>query len=101
MSRGKYFKFNDMKMTFKTTEDLAEWVYTMHLQNTNGRETENEMFRLGIENCIQELTELNLLDLPNINKAKRPVICPYCESEEIGKQKEYYCCDCGTELDGK
>lgn len=63
MRKGKCFKFNDMKMTFKTSDDLIEWVYAMHLQNTNGRETENEMFRLGIENCIQELTELNLLDL--------------------------------------
>ena len=47
-------------------EDLVEWIETMHLQNTNGRETGEEMFRLGIEATIEELTECNLLSIPDI-----------------------------------
>jgi hypothetical protein len=34
------------------------------MQNTNGRETEEEMFRLGIEATIEELTEFNLFSIP-------------------------------------
>jgi len=102
MGEGKYFKFNDMKMTFKTADDLAEWVYTMHLQNTSGRETENEMFRLGIENCIQELTELNLLDLPVVTKTERSAVlgCPECGCRKSGynfKTENKFCCYCGHE----
>ena len=47
-------------------EDLVEWIETMHLQNTNGRETGEEMFRLGIEAAIEELPEFNLLSIPDI-----------------------------------
>ena len=54
---------------FETKEELVEWIETMHLQNTNGRETEDEMFRLGIESAIEELTELNLLTLPFVIKS--------------------------------
>jgi len=49
---------------FETKEELVEWIETMHLQNTNGRETNDEMFRLGIESAIEELTELNLFSIP-------------------------------------
>lgn len=48
---------------FKTEEELVEWIEGMHLQNTNGRENELEMFRLGIEAAIDELSELKLLRL--------------------------------------
>jgi len=48
---------------FETKEELVEWIETMHLQNANGRETEGEMFRLGIEAAIKELTEFNLLTI--------------------------------------
>ena len=41
----------------------------MHLQNTNGRETEDEMFRLGIEAAIEELTEFNLFSIPVVVKS--------------------------------
>jgi hypothetical protein len=47
-------------MKFKTKEELVDWIETMHLQNTNGRETELEMFRLGIEATIEEITDLGL-----------------------------------------
>jgi hypothetical protein len=56
---------------FKTNEELVEWIETMHLQNTNGRETEQEMFRLGIEAAIEELTELNLLNTPVIRNQRK------------------------------
>ena len=49
---------------FETKEELVEWIETMHLQNTNGRETKEEMFRLGIEATIEELTEFNLFSIP-------------------------------------
>ena len=48
---------------FKTKEELIDWIYTMHLQNTNGRESGDEMFKLGIEACLRELSELKLFDL--------------------------------------
>jgi len=48
---------------FETKEDLVEWIETMHLQNTNGRENPNQMFRLGVEAAIEELIELNLLSM--------------------------------------
>tara|TARA_B100001750_G_C15323054_1_gene503232 strand:+ start:561 stop:842 length:282 start_codon:yes stop_codon:yes gene_type:complete len=55
---------------FKDNKELAEWVYDMHLQNTNGRETHEEMFKLGIENTIEELTELNLLGLFSVSQQR-------------------------------
>ena len=56
---------------FETKEELVEWIETMHLQNTNGREKEDEMFRLGIETAIEELTELNLLSVKVDNNTIR------------------------------
>ena len=46
---------------FEIQKDLIGWIETMHLQNTNGRETGEEMFRLGIEAALEELSELKLL----------------------------------------
>jgi len=58
-------KLNEIEMRkFETKDELAEWIKTMHLQNTNGRETGLEMFRLGIEAAIEELTEFNLFSIP-------------------------------------
>ena len=37
--------------------ELAEWLYTMELQNTNGRENEDEMFMKGIEVGISHYEE--------------------------------------------
>lgn len=51
-------------MNFKTKEELVSWIELMHLQNTNGRETELEMFKLGIEATISELMEFGLFSLP-------------------------------------
>ncbi|MDA3854985.1 MAG: hypothetical protein PF569_01910 [Candidatus Woesearchaeota archaeon] len=42
----------------KTKEEIIDLVYTLHLQNTSGRETPDEMFRLGIEACYEELCEV-------------------------------------------
>jgi len=47
-------------MKFKTEKELVDWIYVMHLQNTNGRETPDEMFKLGIEAAITELTDREL-----------------------------------------
>lgn len=61
-----------MRKIFETKEDLVNWIETMHLQNTSGRETEEEMFRLGIEAAIEELVDLKLLPihLKSINYEK-------------------------------
>ena len=53
---------------FETKEDLAEWIEIMHLQNTNGRETTEEMFRLGIEAAIEELIDFKLFSVPVVVK---------------------------------
>ena len=39
----------------KTRNEIIELVYTFHLQNTNGRESHDEMFKLGIKACYEEL----------------------------------------------
>jgi len=36
-------------------DEFIDFVYMMHLQNTNGRESTNEMFRLGIEAAYDEM----------------------------------------------
>jgi hypothetical protein len=43
-------------------KELAEWLYTMELQNTNGRENEDEMFMKGIEVGIAHFEELKALN---------------------------------------
>ena len=58
---------NDMRK-YETKEELEEQIETLHLQNTNGRETEEEMFRLGIESAIEELIEFNLFSIPVVVK---------------------------------
>jgi rubrerythrin len=63
---------------FETKEELVEWIETMHLQNTNGRETGEEMFRLGIEATIEELTECNLLSIPDIVHQREQLVCGHC-----------------------
>lgn len=66
-------------MEFKTESELVEWVYDMHLQNTNGRESHSEMFKLGIEAAIEELKELKLLKLPHSMKS----VCAKCKAEDL------------------
>jgi hypothetical protein len=56
-----------MRRRFKETllSDRAaftEWTHTMHLQNTSGRETPEEMFLLGIEAAWEEMRALDLPD---------------------------------------
>jgi len=41
----------------KSKEELVELVYTLTLQNTNGRESNDEMYLKGIEACYEELCE--------------------------------------------
>jgi len=38
-------------------EEKIEMVYDLTLQNTSGRETELQMYKLGIEACYEELCE--------------------------------------------
>lgn len=54
-------------MKFKNETELIDWIYTMQLQNTNGRESHNEMFKKGIEATVTELCELKLLNLHGVN----------------------------------
>ena len=39
----------------KNRDELIELVYNLTLQNTNGRETYDEMYKLGIKACYDEL----------------------------------------------
>ena len=72
---------------FETKEELVEWIETMHLQNTNGRETEEEMFRLGIEAAIEELTEFNLFSIPVVVKSlPQDNFCEVCNLPTDGKK---------------
>lgn len=41
----------------KTKGEVIEIIYTMHLQNTNSRESDDEMFKLGIEAAIEEMSD--------------------------------------------
>ena len=76
-------KLNEIEMRkFETKDELAEWIETMHLQNTNGRETELEMFRLGIEAAIEELTEFNLFSIPVVVGQSEQLVCPECKSTD-------------------
>jgi hypothetical protein len=75
---------------FETKEELVEWIETMHLQNTNGRETEEEMFRLGIEAAIEELIEFNLLGLHNVSKR----YCVECDCDITDSKYNFVCEHC-------
>lgn len=75
-------KLIDMRK-FETKEELVEWIETMHLQNTNGRETEEEMFRLGIEAAIEELTEFNLFSIPFVVGQSEQLVCDVCGSNDV------------------
>lgn len=55
---------------FETQEEIVEWIEIMHLQNTSGRETPDEMFRLGIESAIEELIDLKLIHIPFVVNEK-------------------------------
>lgn len=54
---------------FETKEELIDWIEIMHFQNTNGRETQEEMFRLGIEAAIEELTKFNLFSIQDVGRS--------------------------------
>jgi hypothetical protein len=42
----------------KTHQEKIEWYSVLHKQNLNGRETEDELFELGISAGIEETEEL-------------------------------------------
>ena len=84
---------------FKTQVDLADWVYDMHLQNTNGRESHDEMFRLGIKVCLEELEDLKLFSIPDTIDQKISV-CPRCKSKYVYywiNEKTFECDDCNKQ----
>jgi hypothetical protein len=41
----------------KSKNEVIELIYDLTLQNTNGRETPEEMYKKGIEACYEELCE--------------------------------------------
>ena len=49
---------------FKTIQELVEWIEAMQLQNTSGRETNREMFTLGIRLALEELIDMKILKTP-------------------------------------
>ena len=91
-------KLNGIKMRkFETKEELVEWIETMHLQNTNGRETEEEMFRLGIEAAIEELTEFNLFSIPVVVGQSEQLICPDCKDGRDPFDPDWLCPECSRQ----
>ena len=95
---GMDSKLNEIEMIkFETKQELIDWIEIMHLQNTNGRETPDEMFKLGIEAAIEELTEFNLFSIPVLvselcwnddcsnEKMKGHVACKECHEKVVSK----------------
>ena len=78
-------KLNGIEMRkFETKEELVEWIEIMHLQNTNGRETEEEMFKLGIEATLEELAEFNLFSIPVVVRQSEQFYC--ADKLHLGKE---------------
>ena len=48
--------------TFKNKKEFIDWVETIHLQNASGRESSEEMFRLGVEATLEELLSPEALE---------------------------------------
>ena len=61
-------------------DEFIDFVYTMHLQNTNGRESHDEMFKLGIGAAYDEMMEFISINdyLPEHNKYVL-VKTPFCK----------------------
>jgi hypothetical protein len=97
---GMESKLNGIEMRkFETKEELVEWIETMHLQNTNGRETEEEMFRLGIEAAIEELTEFNLFSIPAVVGRSEQLPCAHLWKSRFNEKRGSYviCSKCSEE----
>ena len=60
--------------------EFIDFVYTMHLQNTNGRESHDEMFKLGIGAAYDEMMQFISINdyLPEHNKYVL-VKTPFCK----------------------
>ena len=54
-------------------DEFIDFVYTMHLQNTNGRESHDEMFKLGIGAAYDEMP-VDYDKLVKINKLLRELL---------------------------
>lgn len=52
-------------------EKFVDYVYNTHLQTTSGRESLNEMFRLGIEAAYKEAIDLFVVNDGVKNKLKK------------------------------
>ncbi len=63
----------------RTREEIIELVYFLNLQNTNGRESHDEMFKLGIEACYDSFSDseimLNRADKLNKGMGYAPPLC--------------------------
>lgn len=68
---------------FNNKEELVEYIYDMYLQNLNGREEFDEAFKIGIENTLDELEELNFLNLFNVGKRLYKVYYTVYANEEL------------------
>jgi len=82
----------------ETKKQIADYIEMMHLQNTNGRETDEELFRLGIEVAINELTELNLLSIPDVVVKRKKLVCFHPYKDVYQSATECYCEKCGKDL---
>lgn len=83
-------------MKFETEKDLVDYIDMCHLQNTNGRETHDEMFRLGIEAAIQEMIEFKLLTIPFVSLGERsePTVCEHRWQKYNNVSNINYCSKC-------
>jgi hypothetical protein len=77
----------------KTHQEKIEWYSVLHKQNLNGRETEDELFELGISAGIEETEELQdefaigFNDWVNVNGYKYPTKITTKELLEIYKKE--------------
>lgn len=60
-------------------EEFIDFVHTMHLQNTSGRESSDEIFKLGILAAFEELTRFNSIEDQMPEKHQCVLVrTPYC-----------------------
>ena len=78
----------------KTHQEKIEWYSVLHKQNLNGRETEDELFELGISAGIEETEELqdefaiDFAEWLNVNAYKYPTKTTTKELLEIYKKQK-------------
>lgn len=52
----------------KNRKECIDIIYDLHLQNTNGRESNEDMFKLGIEVCYDEMVCLQKIQANFFNQ---------------------------------